>query len=218
MSATKNAAKVAKTRRVSKWMRKRNWHYGVPRNGVRARLYALSVDHHPWWDWGHRVMVMFGVDNSGNWSEPQPPTWWYRLGREAGPPHVGRREDQMYEWKAIGVNCDGELHLGHQYWGKTFYGLTHYESALLGRYLRKWRRLNWYGLRSWLYLQGLHAAVHTKKPWTCQAVPPKGMGGYSHWHCRLPRKHDGMHRFNNYTWGEVGGERIGTSYEPEQAS
>jgi hypothetical protein len=55
-------------------------------------------------------------------------------------------------------------------------------------------------LRSWLYTQGLHAAVHTKKPFACQAAPPRGSGGYSHWHCGLKRRHAGPHRYNNYEW------------------
>ncbi len=79
-------------------------------------------------------------------------------------------------------------------------------------------RIEWFGLRSWLFSQGLHAAVYRKKPFSCGAQPPKGQGGYSHWLCTLRRGHDGMHRFNNYTWGEIGGEPIGTLYNPEDSN
>lgn len=87
--------------------------------------------------------------------------------------------------------------------------VTMSDAALLRRYLRMWHRLDWYGLRSWLYAQALHSAVHERKPFSCQAVPPRGTGGYDHWHCQLRRRHDGMHRFNNYVWGDVGGEDLG---------
>lgn len=210
--------------RLGRLMRKRGWHYRTPSNGLRARAHALVMEHHPWCDWGHRLMILVGDDFCGNWSEPQPPTWWYRLGpaksmwRTGYPRHPlstyqivkshtefrqlteGLNEDQMYEWQAIGTNQDGDLHLGHQYWGGAFYGLTHWDAALLRRYLRKAHRHNWYGLRGWLYTQGLNACVNLKKPFSCQVTPPKGSGGYSHWHCALKRRHAGPHRFGNYEW------------------
>lgn len=205
-------------------MKKKSWAYQTPRNGLRRRLYCLLIDNHPWWDWGHKLMILVGQDFGGNWSEPEPATWWYRLGtpknqwRTGYPRHPlstfqivtgydefrrlteGLDEDGMYEWKAICVNQDGELHLGHQYWGGSFYGLSDWEVALLRRYLRKWHRIDWFGLRSWLYHQGLHAAVYSRKPFTCQVTPPKGTGGYDHWFCSLSRRHDGPHRYRNYQW------------------
>lgn len=235
------AAQKRRRDRLARWMRKRGWSHKTPRNGVRRQLYELTIARHPWWDWGHWLMILVGIDEGGNRSEPTPPTWWYRLDtpkqmwRTRYPRHPlstfqivtdyeefrrltkGLNEDQMYEWKAIGTNQDGELHLGHQYWGGTFYGLSKWEVALLRRYLRRWRRLDWFGLRSWLYKQGLHGAVFSKKPFTCGATPPKGQGGYSHWRCHLPRRHGGMHRFHNYVFGEVDGEPIGAHYVPEKA-
>jgi hypothetical protein len=207
-----------------RWMRRRNWNYQKPQDGLRHRLYDLVSERHPWYDWGHQLMILTGSDFGGNWSEPSPPTWWYRLGppkhmvRTGYPRHPlstfeivteydefrartkGLNEDQMYEWKAIGTNQDGDLHLGHRYWGGTFYGMPECEVALLRRYLRMWHRLDWFGLRSWLYSQGLHAAVNHKVPWTCQVSPPKGSGGYSHWFCDQKRKHSGPHRYRNYEW------------------
>lgn len=47
--------------------------------------------------------------------------------------------------------------------------------------------------------------------------PPKGSGGYSHWHCQLKRHHDGLHRFNNMTWGEIDGMELGVVHHPVDA-
>lgn len=226
------AEKKSVTRRSAMFLRRRGWSYDTPRNGLRTRIVALLDDRHPWWDWGHRLMIVVGSDFGGNWAEPRPPTWWYRRGPAKPMARTGFRthplstyevitsysefrdrtaglnEDQMYEWQAIGTNQDGELHLGHQYWGGQFFGLASGDVALLRRYLRMWRRLDWWGLRSWLWKQGLHAAVHAKKPRSCYEVPPRGMGGYDHWHCELRRGHAGMHRFRSHLWGEVDGEPI----------
>ena len=223
-------------------MRTWGWNYGTDPNGIRHRLYSLAAGRWPWWDWGHRVVVLVGRDHGGNWGEVVPPTWWYRTGtptrmwRTRYPRHPlstfeiitdyselrdrleGLTDDEAYEWKAICVDQDHDLKLGRQFWGDRFYGLNHWEVALLRRYLRHWRRLDWWGLRSWIYSQALHAAVHVRKPFSCQEVPPRGSGGYSHWHCQLKRHHDGLHRFNNMTWGEVGGECIGVTHVPEVVS
>lgn len=202
-------------------MRKRGWGHKTPRDGVRRRLYSLAIERHQWWDWGHRLMILTGSDMGGNWDEPEPPMWWYRpignkhMWRTRYPRTVygvvdsydefrtltdGLNEDEMYRWKAMGFGQDGELHLGHRYWGKEFYGLDHQETRLLRRYLRMCHRHNWWGARPWLYSQGLHAAVHRKKPRTCQVTPPRGSGGYDHWHCDQKRRHKGDHRYQNYTW------------------
>lgn len=217
-------AKAAKRKRLAKHLRKRGWSYDVPRDGLRRRIFCLVNENYRWYDWGHRLMILVGKDFGGNWSEPEPPTWWYRRGpakrmwRTGFPRHPlstfqvvtdydefrsltrGLNEDEMYEWNAICVGQDGELQLGHRYWGGAFYGLPKDEVALLRKYLRHWHRFNWFGLRSYLYSQGLHAAVYTKKPFSCQAAPPRGSGGYSHWLCQRPRRHDGVHRYRSYEW------------------
>src|SRR6185437_7202827 len=225
--------------RAAKLMRSRKWSYEKPSNGLRARLYALVVAHHPWWDWGHYLMILTGTDFGGNWSEPEPPTWWYhRVGKKqmwrTGYPRdrfqiikgdyeefrrltEGLNEDRMYEWKAVGFDQDGQLFLGHRYWGGDFYGLPQDEVAIVRRYLRMAHRHGWFGLRHWLYSQALHAAVYRHKPGSCRATPPKGQGGYDHWFCQLKRRHDGMHRFNNYVWGDIGGEPVGALYDPQEA-
>jgi len=84
----------------------------------------------------------------------------------------------------------------------TFYGFSRRELALFRRW-DFWEcrvRAEWFGLRRWLYYRGLHGAVYLKKPFTCQAVPPRGSGGYDHWFCELRGKHD-THRYRAYTWG-----------------
>lgn len=234
--APKRGIAAAHQRPIARLMRKWGWNF--KHGTIRRRLFDLASCHYPWWDWGHRGMILTGSDFGGNWSEVGHPTWWYRriegarMWRTNYPVHrpkhfqvvtdyaefsnltKGLNEDQMYEWKAIGVNSDGELHLGHRYWGGAFYGMPTDELWLLRRYLRIARRRNWYGLRSWLYSQSLHAAVHQKKPFTCQEQPPKGQGGYDHWYCQLGRHHDGEHRYNNYVWTEVGGEKVGAFYKP----
>lgn len=177
-------------------------------------------------------MAIVGQDHGGNWSEPSPPTWYYRLGngkrmwRTGFPIHpvrtfelvktydefrdrtAGMTKDDIIDagWKAMCADQDGELALGWQYWGRGFYGLNKWECRLLGKYLRHWRRLDWYGARSWLYALALNAAVDQRKPFSCQAVPPKGSGGYSHWHCDQKRRHPGAHRFRNYVWDDTDGQ------------
>jgi hypothetical protein len=81
-----------------------------------------------------------------------------------------------------------------------------------------WIKYDWFGLRRWLYYKGLHAAVHEKRPFTCQEIPPKNSGGYDHWHCEYPvgfvgmvkRRlgrpitHPGPHIFRAMRWDENG--------------
>lgn len=227
--------------RLARWMRKREWNRQRHDNHLRGRSYALVALRAPWWDWGARLKIIVGQNDGGTWREPFPPTWWYRRGdptrmwRTGYPKHrrrnfqivtdyaeiktltTGLNEDQMYEWQAININQDGELQLGHRYWGGTFYGLRSDEWWLVARYLRRYRHRTLWGLRNWLFTHALHATVHRRKPFTCQATPPKGSGGYSHWHCTLRRNHDGLHRYANYVWGEVDGIDLGRIvHHPEQ--
>lgn len=222
--------------RVGNLMRRRGWNRSARTGSLRHRIYSLTTARHRWHDWGHYLMILVGQDFGGNWSEPTPPTWWYRLGppkrmwRTGYPRHPlstfevikedysafrarteGLNEDGMYKWRAIGTNQDGDLHLGHQFWGGQFYDLTHWEMRLLTRYLRSWRWRSWFGLRPWLYSLALHEAVDHKVPFKCNVTPPNGSGGYSHWHCGLKRRHDGPHRFHNYVW-DPAQERV--EYEP----
>lgn len=202
-------------------LRKLNWHM-ADGDTLRHRLYRLSWQHWPWWDWGHRVMVLVGQDFGGNYDSPSPKTIWYRRGKSVrmwrtkfpvNPPRTYQivsdyREfqaltadldtdsDAYYEWRAICAGQDGDLHLGRQYWGGKYYGLDHWEMELLRRWLNRWRLRDWFGLRSWLYSQALESAVAQRKPFSCQQVPKPGSRGYSHWHCQLKKNHNGLHRYN----------------------
>jgi hypothetical protein len=237
--------KIAKARKrpvrdtLARLMRKRGWGHKTPQNGLRRRLYSLTIERHQWWDWGHRLMILTGSDWGGNWGSPEPPTWWYRQVRDRrmwrtgyptrpvfqlvkdydlfGALTEGLNEDGMYPWRALCVHEDGhEMILGHAYWGNWhFSGITKGETKLIGRYMRMWRRYDWWGLRSWLYCQGLDAAVHQRKPRACNVTPPAGTGGYDHWHCDQKRRHKGDHRFRNYTWP---GGTAKVEYKPRESA
>jgi len=176
-------AMAAKTKRIERWMRKRGWSYKTPNNGLRRRLWATASSRNRWRDWGHYLMIWVGTDFGGNWSEPDPPTWYYREDSSVpmkftGYPQHPRstytiikdyttfmemthdlNEDQMYIWKAFCWSQDRELHLGHQYWGGRYFGLSRWELPLLKDYVKMSHRYDWYGARSWLYSLGLHATV-----------------------------------------------------------
>ena len=199
-------------------------------NSVRYRLWRLASDRHPWWDWGHRVMTLVGENNSGNFDSPELRTVWYRQGQtvrmwrtgyQTHPPrsyeiidnyrdfrgatrHLDENSDEHHEWRAISTSQDGDLHLGRQFWGGDFYGLDQWETELLRRHLNRERRRNWFGFRSWLYSQALESAVNRRKPFACQKVPPLGSGGYTHWHCELPKRHTGPHRYKSVEWTSAG--------------
>lgn len=198
-----------------------NRHHGT----IRRRIYDLASCGDPWWQWGYRLMILTGTDWCGNWSEPQPPTWWYRRAEtrpmwRTGFPRVrsfeivrgdydefrrrteGLNEDQMYEWQALNISQDGELQLGHRYWGGSFYGMRKDETRILRSYLRRWHLSDWFGARSWLYSLGLHQSVHGYRPRSCAETPPRGSGGYSHWHCERDRRHSGVHRYRSYEWAD----------------
>lgn len=103
------------------------------------------------------------------------------------PEHDGRLQP-LPSWHGLGADKEMRLLL---WW----YLVQHKAKA------------QWFGLRPWAYYKALHAAVAGKVPFTCQQIPPKGSGGYSHWHCRRPKRHRGPHRFNNYQWLPSGAVR-----------
>lgn len=209
-------------------MRRLGWYSSKHDNWITGRLYHMAVRRGRWWDWGHPVMILTGTCVGGNYDEPHPTTWYYRrndsrpMWRTKYPRYLrrsftvvkdyetfrsltkGLNEDEMYPWQAINLSQDGELQLGHQYWGGGFYGMRRDEWWLLRKYLRSARRRDWWGLRSWLYSQALHSAVHQRKPFACHAIPDPRSGGYDHWHCQKRRGHDGAHRFNRMEWIDGG--------------
>ena len=187
--------------------------------GIAYRLLTTAGDHHHWYDWGHRLMVLVGDYRTGSYEAPRGRDLWYRFADENEArgqiitthdyADVRATEGQDVSWRIFDVQDEGgTVKLG--FWGEriTHYGLSRRELALF----RRWdfwecrARGEWFGLRRWLYYKGLHAAVHLKKPFACNIVPPRGSGGYSHWHCEVRGKHN-VHRFGNYTWAQ-GSERV----------
>ena len=64
--------------------------------------------------------------------------------------------------------------------------------------LHIWRKRavnRWYDLRATL------AGYCNHRPYS--PIPGEG-GGYAHWRCSLPRRHEGMHRSRNYVWSVDG--------------
>lgn len=228
MTAERPKAATTRTRRarLARHLYGRGWAHDVPRDGLRRRVYELASHRGPWWDWGHPLMILVGVDDCGNRSEANPPTWFYRFGQPKRMPITGyplhplstievitsyaeftartkgMNEDQLDEWKAISTNQDGDLHLGRQFWGGPFFDLNRWEQALLRRYLRHTHIRDWFGARRWLYSLALHGAVNRKQPFRCHATPSRNSNGYSHWFCGKPRRHTGPHRFGNCTWND----------------
>lgn len=190
---------------------KRRWYYDTPEGGVRSRVVSLLRERSPWWDWGHRVMILVGRAWCGSYDIPQPPTIWYRF---VGPKKLEvvrsydeyrrRIESAEDDWKFMSVRDDGFVFTTGYYQSEGFYGLSRVEVRLLLRYLFRWALTEWFGLRRWLYYKALHSAVHQRKPFSCQAIPSKDSGGYGHWHCQEKRRHAGPHRFNGVRWDENG--------------
>ena len=177
-----------------------------------ARIKHIRSQNYRWYQWGPRVMILVGREGCGTYDVPRPRDMWFR--------HENGRIRTTYdysdvralndgEWRVFDSQNDGfEIVIG--YWPHPDGIRSIQRSGLDGRteqrlFLRwfVWDGLivaEWFGLRRWLYYKGLHATVNAKIPFTCQAVPPRGSGGYDHWHCELKRKHKGEHRFRNCTW------------------
>lgn len=217
--------------RLANAMRKAGWNRAVHDDRITGRVYRLASGNH-WWDWGTHLTILTGTSFGGNYQEPKPPTWWYvaapsaRMWRTGYPRRryrivtdynemrrltEGLDEDGMYNWRAIGYDQNHDLIFGRRYWGGTFHSLDYAEERIVRQYLRTAHRHNWWGLRSWLYAQGLHASVYRRRPFACNQPPPPGAGGYSHWLCTKRRRHAGLHQHNRITWGEIGGFPIGVS-------
>jgi hypothetical protein len=184
-------------------------------NKFLHRIVVIRSRHYPWWDWGHRVMILVGRDDGGSYDVPRPRDLWFR--HDAGKlitttDYSVVRKNNDGEWRIFDSQNDGhEVVVG--YWPHPNGDGRIQQSGLDGRaeqrlFLRwfvwdGWIKADWFGFRRWLYYKALSAAVQHKIPFTCQQVPPPSSGGYSHWHCELRRKHHGDHRFRNYTWGST---------------
>lgn len=177
------------------------------------RINEIRRSRHPWYDWGHRVMILLGREDDGRFDNvPRVRDLWFRhengrLVTTRDYAEVRARNDG--EWKVFDSQNDGfEVVIG--WWPDEHGPIT--RTGLDGRdeqrlFLRwfvweGWIKAEWCGLRRRLYYRALHAAVHQKIPFACQQVPAPDSGGYSHWHCELRRKHDGPHRYRGCTWND----------------
>ena len=198
---------------AARWMYRRGWTQGRLEGSVRHRLHDLLRDRRPWYDWGHPLMTILGRYDTGTWGVPRVRDLYY-LHDSIGPIVTTTtdwrqvRGPHQAEWKVLDCQDDGFTYTIR--WvdsNHPVYGIDRREVRLLLRWLL-WDKLvvaEWFGVRRWAYYRGLHRAVEAKVPFTCQAVPPRDSGGYSHWHCDRPRRHDGEHRYRNYTWPPEGG-------------
>lgn len=212
-------------RSLDRWLRERDRRAGRYDRTARFRTVALGT--HGQTDWPHRLMALVGRDDQGSWSPPRVRDLYLRHNRDGSTTTTrdavaawdGTRK-RGEEWRTFDSQDDGfTARVG--YLGDD--GRLHdtglqgrRELALFRRWLLwdGWVKAEWFGLRRWLYYQGLHRAVERRVRWTCQAVPPRDSGGYQHWHCQVrvgawgtlrrrlgqPFRHPEPHRFNNYTW------------------
>lgn len=180
---------------------------------VVRRIRMIRDRRYPWWDWGHRVLLLAAREDGGSADGvPRPADLWFR--REGDRLVATRdysvvRERNDGEWRVFDSQNDGhDVVVG--YWPAPGGDGRLRPSGLDGRLEQRlflrwfvwdgWIKAEWFGLRRWIYYRALHAAVHEKVPFACQQVPPKGGGGYQHWHCQLRRRHAGVHRFRNFVW------------------
>lgn len=184
----------------------------VAEGGLAHRLLTIRVDRRRWYDWGHMLMTLVGQNRTGDYDAPRGRDLWYRFANENESrgriitthryADVRATEGQDVSWRIFDVQDDGGTVVMGFYGDRiAHYGLSRRELALFRRW-DFWEcrlRGEWFGLRRWLYFKGLHAAVHQRIPFTCQQAPPRGSGGYDHWHCELRGKHT-EHRFRAYVW------------------
>ena len=243
--------------RLDRWLRKLDRKAG--KYDRTARIRAL-LGQHGQRDWGHRLMALVGTHRTGSFEPPRARDLYWREGEQrredrSAIPGTARERvvtrdgweawqgvERGESWRTFDWQDDGgTLRIG--YLGDD--GRLH-DSGLTGRrevaMFRRWFlwdswiKADWFGLRPWLYYKGLHAAVHRKYPWTCQATPPRGWGGYDHWYCnvrigvlgtlrrRLDRLtgfasgapyHPMPHRYHNYRW-DGAGHRV--DYDPQDVA
>jgi hypothetical protein len=232
----------------------RDWDRKAGKYDRTRRLQALlgGIDGR---DWGHKLMALTGRNFGGNWNPPHAPDLYLRFGPErgenrhvlsiekpSGKPFITTHGMTAWdgvkrgeEWRTFDWQDDGHtLRVGwlseDGYIHDSGIGAYSGELTLFRKWFiwDSWIKSDWFGLRRWLYYKGLHAAVHQKKPFTCQKVPPRNSGGYDHWHCiepigysgtlrrwlDLPYEHPMPHRYARMEWTDSGQVRhIPTSQE-----
>ncbi|QTF81780.1 hypothetical protein SEA_BEEGEE_77 [Gordonia phage BeeGee] len=217
---------------ISRWMRTRGWTMSALDDTVRSRLARAVGDWNRWHDWGRPVMWLVGRYDCGNAGPPRGrDLWWIPTQYVEGiatslvadfdqrfgcyittrytdvSATIGDIPWRIYDLQDDGLTTKVGLYPNHPDHGGHMQPLPWQDiNAGLFVWWFLWQhkaKSQWFGLRRWIYYKALHAAVHGKVPFTCQQAPPPRSGGYSHWHCELPRKHVGAHRFRNYSWAST---------------
>ena len=216
-------------RSTYKRMRDRGWTKLEHDDTLRSRIARAVGDWYRWYAWGRPVMWLVGRYDCGNAGPPRGrDLWWIPTQYVEGiATSLVADFDQRFgcyittqytdvratigdiPWRVYDLQDDGRttkvgLYPNHPDHGGHMQPLPWQDiNAGLFVWWFLWQhkaKAQWFGLRRWIYYKALHAAVHSKVPFTCQQTPPPRSGGYSHWHCELGRKHKGQHRFRNYTW------------------
>ena len=223
------------SQRIARTLYARGWNR--QNTGLRHRIYSAFSDHRNWWDWGHPLMALTGRESYGSWDVPRGWDLWFRhvahkhrhtwlTTHPSTRPRFGLLTTTDYntvkatndgEWRIFDSQNDG-FHIVIGYWPPPQSNGRIHPTGLDGRREQAlfvswllwdgWIKTEWCGLRRWLYYRALHGVVHDRKPFTCQQTPPRGSGGYDHWHCQLRNHHSGPHRYHNMTWTNLPGAHV----------
>lgn len=219
-------------KQLRRWIYKQGWTNGRHEGGILHRLHDLVARRWTWYDWGHPLMTLTGRYDTGTWGVPRVRDMWFREEHEGRrrywvttTNYADIRDRNDGEWRIFDSQNDGtEIIIG--WWPHPDSdGRIRRDSLSNRREVRLfvrwliwdgWIKAEWFGLRRWLYYRGLHNAVEPYIPFTCRVTPAPGSGGYSHWHCDLRPRHQGEHRYRNYTWSGVLGDRV--EYAPTEGA
>lgn len=185
------------------------------------RVQTIRARRYRWYDWGHRVMVLVAREDGGSFDGiPRVRDLWFHQPDDSRRLVTARdyadvRANPHAAWRVFDSQNDGhEIVIG---WWPNGHGNIS-RDGLSGRDEQRlfarwwiwdgWVKAEWCGLRRWLYFKALHAVVHERIPFACQVTPDRDSGGYDHWYCQLRRRHNGDHRYRNYTWAGPGSKAV----------
>lgn len=207
-----------KGRNLRRALYKRGWTRAKNEGRLRHRIHDLIGNRHPWYDWGHLLMILVGQYRHGSWDAPHVRDMWFRrVGRDqfvTTNNYDDVRANPEHEWRIFDSQDDGHTivigwwpHPDDRNGNIRRDGLDGKPEQRMFLRWMLWDGLikaEWFGLRSWIYYRALHRAVEIRRPFTCQAQADPHHGGYSHWFCEEPKRHKGPHRVRNYSWTDGG--------------
>ncbi|KEP75874.1 hypothetical protein HR12_21005 [Microbacterium sp. SUBG005] len=102
--------------------------YGTKDGSIAHRLLTVMIDRHPWYDWGHRLMILTGDYRTGSYETPRGRDLWYRFENENEArgrviktyayADASATRGQDVSWRIFDVQDDGHtVKLG--WWGGT---------------------------------------------------------------------------------------------------